>query len=177
MRSWSGQLMGIDWKHLPQPLDSLPGGGRHLQVSCLSLCTTGKGRLPQAAHCGPPLTLRLNLEEVLTRAHPSLGWSKTSHPSEGPEDNDGWSSAEDPINSSDAEEEGGVGPRKLVTLAPASLASPALLVGGGVPTAAPLGPGAPGAKEGTLRGQVCPQLVGHHQATSQQEQRAPPRFR
>lgn len=43
------------------------------------------------------------------------GWSKTSHPSEGPEDNDGWSSAEDPINSSDAEEEGGVGPRKLVS--------------------------------------------------------------
>uniref|UniRef100_A0A8C3WDF9 MCF.2 cell line derived transforming sequence like n=1 Tax=Catagonus wagneri TaxID=51154 RepID=A0A8C3WDF9_9CETA len=42
------------------------------------------------------------------------GWNKTSHPSEGPEDNDGWSSAEDPINSSDAEEEGGVGPRKLV---------------------------------------------------------------
>ncbi|XP_057563748.1 guanine nucleotide exchange factor DBS isoform X1 [Hippopotamus amphibius kiboko] len=42
------------------------------------------------------------------------GWSKTSHPSEGPEDNDGWSSAEEPINSSDAEEDGGVGPRKLV---------------------------------------------------------------
>ncbi|XP_005884500.1 PREDICTED: guanine nucleotide exchange factor DBS isoform X4 [Myotis brandtii] len=42
------------------------------------------------------------------------GWSKTSHPLEAPEDNDGWSSAEEPINSSDAEEEGGVGPRKLV---------------------------------------------------------------
>ncbi|XP_058404498.1 guanine nucleotide exchange factor DBS isoform X3 [Diceros bicornis minor] len=42
------------------------------------------------------------------------GWSKTSHPSEAPEDNDGWSSAEEAINSSDAEEEGGVGPRKLV---------------------------------------------------------------
>ncbi|GAB5566489.1 guanine nucleotide exchange factor DBS isoform X8 [Prionailurus iriomotensis] len=41
------------------------------------------------------------------------GWSKTSHPSEAPED-DGWSSAEELINSSDAEEEGGVGPRKLV---------------------------------------------------------------
>ncbi|XP_015423904.1 PREDICTED: guanine nucleotide exchange factor DBS isoform X1 [Myotis davidii] len=41
------------------------------------------------------------------------GWSKTSHPLEAPEDNDGWSSAEEPINSSDAEEEGGVGPRKL----------------------------------------------------------------
>lgn len=32
-------------------------------------------------------------------------------------DNDGWSSAEEPINSSDAEEEGRVGPWKLVTLA------------------------------------------------------------
>ncbi|XP_057388994.1 guanine nucleotide exchange factor DBS isoform X1 [Balaenoptera acutorostrata] len=42
------------------------------------------------------------------------GWSKTSHPSEAPEDNDGWSSAEEPINSSDAEEEGRVGLRKLV---------------------------------------------------------------
>ncbi|XP_070096581.1 guanine nucleotide exchange factor DBS isoform X14 [Equus caballus] len=42
------------------------------------------------------------------------GWSKTSQPSEAPEDNDGWSSAEEPLNSSDAEEEGGVGPRKLV---------------------------------------------------------------
>ncbi|XP_072832670.1 guanine nucleotide exchange factor DBS isoform X2 [Vicugna pacos] len=44
----------------------------------------------------------------------SRGWSRTSHPSEAPEDNNGWSSAEEPINSSDAEEEGGVGLRKLV---------------------------------------------------------------
>ncbi|XP_045725695.1 guanine nucleotide exchange factor DBS isoform X4 [Mirounga angustirostris] len=42
------------------------------------------------------------------------GWSKTSQPLEAPEDNDGWSSAEELINSSDAEEEGRVGPRKLV---------------------------------------------------------------
>uniref|UniRef100_A0A8I3PZI3 MCF.2 cell line derived transforming sequence like n=1 Tax=Canis lupus familiaris TaxID=9615 RepID=A0A8I3PZI3_CANLF len=42
------------------------------------------------------------------------GWSKTSHPLEAPEDNDGWSSAEELMNSSDAEEEGRVGPRKLV---------------------------------------------------------------
>ncbi|XP_045018435.1 guanine nucleotide exchange factor DBS isoform X7 [Bubalus bubalis] len=42
------------------------------------------------------------------------GWSKTSHPSETPEDNDGWSSTEEPVNSSDAEEEGRVGPGKLV---------------------------------------------------------------
>uniref|UniRef100_A0A673UBT2 MCF.2 cell line derived transforming sequence like n=2 Tax=Suricata suricatta TaxID=37032 RepID=A0A673UBT2_SURSU len=40
------------------------------------------------------------------------GWSKTSQPSEAPED-DGWSSAEELVNSSDAEEEGRVGPRKL----------------------------------------------------------------
>ncbi|XP_042111020.1 guanine nucleotide exchange factor DBS isoform X10 [Ovis aries] len=44
----------------------------------------------------------------------SRGWSKTSHPSETPEDNDGWSSTEEPVNSSDAEEEGRVGPGKLV---------------------------------------------------------------
>ncbi|KAJ1077448.1 hypothetical protein K5549_019753, partial [Capra hircus] len=43
----------------------------------------------------------------------SRGWSKTSHPSETPEDNDGWSSTEEPVNSSDAEEEGRVGPGKL----------------------------------------------------------------
>lgn len=60
---------------------------------------------------------RLVLRAVLTGACFSLGWSKTSHPLEAPEDNDGWSSAEEPINSSDAEEEGGVGPRKLVILA------------------------------------------------------------
>ncbi|XP_023408975.2 guanine nucleotide exchange factor DBS isoform X1 [Loxodonta africana] len=42
------------------------------------------------------------------------GWSKTSHSLEASEDNDGWSSAEELINSSDAEEEGGAGPRKLV---------------------------------------------------------------
>ncbi|XP_047576414.1 guanine nucleotide exchange factor DBS isoform X3 [Lutra lutra] len=41
------------------------------------------------------------------------GWNKTSQLSEAPED-DGWSSAEELINSSDAEEEGRVGPRKLV---------------------------------------------------------------
>ncbi|XP_006883866.1 PREDICTED: guanine nucleotide exchange factor DBS [Elephantulus edwardii] len=42
------------------------------------------------------------------------GWSKTSHSLEASEDNDGWSSAEEPINSSDGEEEGGAGPKKLV---------------------------------------------------------------
>ncbi|VTJ83696.1 Hypothetical predicted protein, partial [Marmota monax] len=42
------------------------------------------------------------------------GWSKTSHSLEVPEDEGGWSSAEEPINSSDAEEDGGVGPKKLV---------------------------------------------------------------
>ncbi|XP_073068434.1 guanine nucleotide exchange factor DBS isoform X6 [Manis javanica] len=41
------------------------------------------------------------------------GWSRASHPLEAPVDNDGWSSAEEPINSSDAEEEGRVGPWKL----------------------------------------------------------------
>lgn len=43
------------------------------------------------------------------------GWSKTSHSLEAPEDDGGWSSAEEQINSSDAEEDGGLGLKKLVT--------------------------------------------------------------
>uniref|UniRef100_A0A8D0FY20 MCF.2 cell line derived transforming sequence like n=1 Tax=Strix occidentalis caurina TaxID=311401 RepID=A0A8D0FY20_STROC len=45
------------------------------------------------------------------------GWAKTSHSLDASEENDGWSSAEDPLNSSDAEEEGGGGggELKLVT--------------------------------------------------------------
>lgn len=35
------------------------------------------------------------------------GWAKTSHSLDASEENDGWSSAEDPLNSSDAEEEEG----------------------------------------------------------------------
>nr|XP_054385248.1 guanine nucleotide exchange factor DBS isoform X2 [Pongo abelii] len=42
------------------------------------------------------------------------GWSKTSHSLEAPEDDGGWSSAEEQINSSDTEEDGGLGPKKLV---------------------------------------------------------------
>lgn len=41
------------------------------------------------------------------------GWSKTSQSLDASEENDGWSSAEDPVNSSDAEEEG-KGEKKLV---------------------------------------------------------------
>uniref|UniRef100_A0A8C0G3R5 MCF.2 cell line derived transforming sequence like n=1 Tax=Chelonoidis abingdonii TaxID=106734 RepID=A0A8C0G3R5_CHEAB len=37
------------------------------------------------------------------------GWAKTSHSLDASEENDGWSSAEDPLNSSDAEEEEGGG--------------------------------------------------------------------
>eukprot|EP00076_Gallus_gallus_P014525 XP_015133330.1 guanine nucleotide exchange factor DBS isoform X2 [Gallus gallus] len=37
------------------------------------------------------------------------GWAKTSHSLDASEENDGWSSAEEPLNSSDAEEEGGGG--------------------------------------------------------------------
>ncbi|KAM6290661.1 guanine nucleotide exchange factor DBS isoform 1-T1 [Porphyrio hochstetteri] len=37
------------------------------------------------------------------------GWTKTSHSLDASEENDGWSSAEEPLNSSDAEEEGGGG--------------------------------------------------------------------
>ncbi|XP_070607249.1 guanine nucleotide exchange factor DBS isoform X2 [Erythrolamprus reginae] len=43
----------------------------------------------------------------------SKGWSKTSQSLDASEENDGWSSAEDPFNSSDAEEEG-KGEKKLV---------------------------------------------------------------
>ncbi|XP_054047206.1 guanine nucleotide exchange factor DBS isoform X3 [Rissa tridactyla] len=39
----------------------------------------------------------------------SKGWAKASHSLDASEENDGWSSAEDPLNSSDAEEEGGGG--------------------------------------------------------------------
>ena len=74
----------------------------------------GKGAHAGGGNCTDPLhTVRV----VLTAARSLSGWSKTSHPSEAPED-DGWSSAEELINSSDAEEEGRVGPRKLVTLGP-----------------------------------------------------------
>ncbi|XP_010223628.1 PREDICTED: guanine nucleotide exchange factor DBS isoform X2 [Tinamus guttatus] len=41
------------------------------------------------------------------------GWAKTSHSVDASEENDGWSSADDPLNSSDAEEEGGGGDMKL----------------------------------------------------------------
>ncbi|XP_005037513.1 PREDICTED: guanine nucleotide exchange factor DBS isoform X5 [Ficedula albicollis] len=37
------------------------------------------------------------------------GWAKASHSLDASEENDGWSSAEEPLNSSDAEEEGGGG--------------------------------------------------------------------
>ncbi|XP_063160932.1 guanine nucleotide exchange factor DBS isoform X3 [Candoia aspera] len=43
----------------------------------------------------------------------SKGWSKTSQSVDASEENDGWSSAEDPFNSSDAEEEG-KGEKKLI---------------------------------------------------------------
>lgn len=45
------------------------------------------------------------------------GWAKPSHSLDASEENDGWSSAEEPLNSSDAEEEGGGGGGeiKLVT--------------------------------------------------------------
>ncbi|XP_060039714.1 guanine nucleotide exchange factor DBS isoform X2 [Erinaceus europaeus] len=57
----------------------------------------------------------LSLEGPVSAPALAPGWSKTSQPPEAPEDNDGWSSAEDLIiiNSSDAEEEGGGVPGKL----------------------------------------------------------------
>lgn len=64
-----------------------------------------------------PLQAGLCWKVALTGVCSPSGWTKTSQPSEAPED-DGWSSAEELINSSDAEEEGRVGPRKLVILGP-----------------------------------------------------------
>ena len=93
------------------------------------------------------LPLAADHEGILTRACSSLGWSKTSHPSETPEDNDGWSSTEEPVNSSDAEEEGRAGPGKLVTWA---LTWPVL-------PAAPLGARGPRAMGGSSC--ACPLLV------------------
>uniref|UniRef100_A0A8B9C0A3 MCF.2 cell line derived transforming sequence like n=1 Tax=Anser brachyrhynchus TaxID=132585 RepID=A0A8B9C0A3_9AVES len=46
------------------------------------------------------------------------GWAKTSHSLDASEENDGWSSAEDPLNSSDAEEEGGGGAGNEMKLTP-----------------------------------------------------------
>lgn len=76
-------------------------------------CTSQGG-----GNCAGHLQTGLRLRVVLTGVCSLSGWSKTSQPLEAPEDNDGWSSAEELINSSDAEEEGRVGPRKLVTLGP-----------------------------------------------------------
>lgn len=74
---------------------------------------TGSGR----GTCEDPLQAGLCWKVALTGVCSLSGWTKTSQPSEAPED-DGWSSAEELINSSDAEEEGRVAPRKLVILGP-----------------------------------------------------------
>lgn len=55
-----------------------------------------------------------SLEGYVTTVAPKYpekgkGWAKTSHSLDASEENDGWSSAEEPLNSSDAEEEGGGG--------------------------------------------------------------------
>ncbi|XP_039570317.1 guanine nucleotide exchange factor DBS isoform X2 [Passer montanus] len=48
----------------------------------------------------------------------SRGWAKPSHSLDASEENDGWSSAEEPLNSSDAEEEGGEGGAGEIKLTP-----------------------------------------------------------
>ncbi|XP_072197409.1 guanine nucleotide exchange factor DBS isoform X13 [Excalfactoria chinensis] len=55
-----------------------------------------------------------SLEGYVTTVAPKYpekgkGWAKTSHSLDASEENDGWSSAEEPLNSSDAEEDGGGG--------------------------------------------------------------------
>ncbi|XP_055282709.1 guanine nucleotide exchange factor DBS isoform X3 [Moschus berezovskii] len=87
---------------LPAPAGTSPSKGSTRNIKKLEERKTDP--LSLEGYGGPTL---------LPRA-PEKGWSKTSHPSETPEDNDGWSSTEEPVNSSDAEEEGRVGPGKLV---------------------------------------------------------------
>uniref|UniRef100_A0A8B9R1E0 MCF.2 cell line derived transforming sequence like n=1 Tax=Anas platyrhynchos TaxID=8839 RepID=A0A8B9R1E0_ANAPL len=64
-----------------------------------------------------------SLEGYVTTVAPKYpekgkGWAKTSHSLDASEENDGWSSAEDPLNSSDAEEEGGGGGGNEMKLTP-----------------------------------------------------------
>lgn len=95
-------------------------------------CRGVRGAVLAGGH-GKGLPLAADPEGILTGACPSLGWSKTSHPSETPEDNDGWSSTEEPVNSSDAEEEGRVGPGKLVTWVLTWPTTPRCTLGGSGP--------------------------------------------
>ncbi|XP_062982230.1 guanine nucleotide exchange factor DBS isoform X3 [Elgaria multicarinata webbii] len=74
--------------------------------------------LPMIRLTGPasPISPDKNTKRHEVKSDPTplglRGWSKTSQSLDASEENDGWSSAEDPLNSSDAEEEG-KGEKKL----------------------------------------------------------------
>uniref|UniRef100_A0A287CX59 MCF.2 cell line derived transforming sequence like n=1 Tax=Ictidomys tridecemlineatus TaxID=43179 RepID=A0A287CX59_ICTTR len=88
---------------LPAPSSTSPSGGNSRHVK------------KQEERKTDPLSLEGYVSSSLPKPpEKGKGWSKTSHSLEVPEDEGGWSSAEEPINSSDAEEDGGVGPKKLV---------------------------------------------------------------
>uniref|UniRef100_A0A287CUT1 MCF.2 cell line derived transforming sequence like n=1 Tax=Ictidomys tridecemlineatus TaxID=43179 RepID=A0A287CUT1_ICTTR len=125
-------------KHEDRPLGSLPATLAGLQALCTSLFLLDDAVSSSTSESSALSRKRFTLQGFANlkgqRASPTSpdrkakrhavksdptpfglrGWSKTSHSLEVPEDEGGWSSAEEPINSSDAEEDGGVGPKKLV---------------------------------------------------------------
>ncbi|XP_035312818.1 guanine nucleotide exchange factor DBS isoform X1 [Cricetulus griseus] len=90
-----------------------------LPLPTLSSTSPTKGNTRNVKKLEDRKTDPLSLEGYVSSSLPKppekgKGWSKTSHSLEAPEEDGGWSSAEELVNSSDAEEDGGVGPKKLV---------------------------------------------------------------
>uniref|UniRef100_A0A669QZV5 MCF.2 cell line derived transforming sequence like n=1 Tax=Phasianus colchicus TaxID=9054 RepID=A0A669QZV5_PHACC len=69
--------------------------------------TTVAPKYPEKSKETPSSTAKSQTLPMILLTGP--GWAKTSHSLDASEENDGWSSAEEPLNSSDAEEEGGGG--------------------------------------------------------------------
>ncbi|XP_008105220.1 guanine nucleotide exchange factor DBS isoform X4 [Anolis carolinensis] len=74
--------------------------------------TTVTSKYPEKGKALPPISPDKNIKRHEVKSDPTplglRGWSKTSQSVDASEENDGWSSAEDPFNSSDAEDEGKV---------------------------------------------------------------------
>ncbi|XP_048814152.1 guanine nucleotide exchange factor DBS isoform X7 [Lagopus muta] len=68
----------------------------------------GKDDTSSTSECSVLSKKRFTLQGF-TNLTSQKGWAKTSHSLDASEENDGWSSAEEPLNSSDAEEEAGGG--------------------------------------------------------------------
>ncbi|KAM4682250.1 guanine nucleotide exchange factor DBS isoform 6-T6 [Amazona ochrocephala] len=110
---------------LPLPASSCPSPSRnHIRntkkmeerkvdlASLESFGTTVAPKYPEKGKASPTSPdKKAKRHEVVSDPTPFglRGWAKTSHSLDASEENDGWSSAEDPLNSSDAEEEGGGG--------------------------------------------------------------------